>query len=383
MIYLDNAATTYPKPVSVLHSAEKALYDYGANPGRAGHKLSLETSRQVFYAREKCAEFFGGETENTVFTLNCTHAINFALKGVCAAKGHCHVITSDLEHNSVIRPLHALYKQKMINYSIADSKDSDDGLLESIERLIRRDTAVIVITAGCNVNGRVTPLDRIAQLCRKRNICLIADCAQAAGVIPLSLADGINIICAPGHKGLYGPMGTGVLVTDGKYPLSTLIEGGTGSASGEIDQPNFLPDSFESGTINTPGAIALGRGVEFVTAKGIDRIYSHEMSLCDLFIKRMENMEKIKIYRCENTKSLPVVSFTAGDENSSVTADMLSQNGFYLRGGLHCNFLAHKKQGTLETGTVRLAPSIFNTRSDIIKLTDLLYRKYGGTRQQA
>lgn len=376
MIYLDNAATTYPKPVSVLHTAEKALYDYGANPGRSGHRLSLETSKQVFSAREKCAEFFGGETENTVFTLNCTHAINFALKGVCLSKGHCHVITSDLEHNSVIRPLHALYKQKRINYSIADSGDSDIQLLSSIESLIRRDTAVIVITAGCNVNGRITPLKDIAALCQKRNICLIADCAQAAGVIPLSLSDGINIICAPGHKGLYGPMGTGVLVTDGKYPLSTLIEGGTGSASGEIDQPDFLPDGFESGTINTPGAIALGRGVDFVNGKGIDRIYSHEMSLCDLFIKRVSNVAKIKLYRCESAKSLPVVSFTAENESSSVTADMLSQNGFYLRGGLHCNFLAHKKQGTLETGTVRLAPSVFNTRSDIIKLTDLLYKKY-------
>lgn len=376
MIYLDNAATTYPKPVSVLHSAEKALYDYGANPGRSGHRLSLETSRQVFYAREKCSEFFGGETENTVFTLNCTHAINFALKGVCNAKGNCHVITSDLEHNSVIRPLHALYKQKRINYSIADSGVSDDELLSAVEKQIRRDTAVVIMTAGCNVNGRVTPLARIAELCRKHNICLIADCAQAAGVIPLNLADGINIICAPGHKGLYGPMGTGVLVTDGKYPLSTLIEGGTGSASGEIDQPDFLPDSFESGTINTPGAIALGRGVEFVNSKGIDRIYAHEMSLCDLFIKRVENIGKIRVYRPEKVKSLPVVSFTAGDENSSVTADMLSKNGFYLRGGLHCNFLAHKKQGTLETGTVRLAPSVFNTRSDIIKLTELLYKKY-------
>lgn len=378
MIYLDNAATTYPKPVSVLHTAEKALYDYGANPGRSGHRLSLETSKQVFGAREKCAEFFGGETENTVFTLNCTHAINFAVKGVCQSVGHCHVITSDLEHNSVIRPLHALYKQKRISYSIADSGNSDSELLASLERLIRRDTAVIVITAGCNVNGRITPLSDIATLCRRHNICLIADCAQAAGVIPLSLSDGINIICAPGHKGLYGPMGTGVLVTDGKFPLSTLIEGGTGSASGDINQPDFLPDSFESGTINTPGAIALGRGVEFVAAKGIDRIYAHEMSLCELFVKRCESIKSIKLYRCENAKSLPVVSFTAGEETSSVTADMLSQNGFYLRGGLHCNFLAHKKQGTLETGTVRLAPSVFNTRTDIIKLTELLYKKYGG-----
>ncbi len=377
MIYLDNAATTYPKPLAVLKSAEKALYDYGANPGRSGHRLSAKTSEQVFIARDKCAAFFGGEAENTVFTLNCTHALNFAVKGVCAAIGKCHVITTDLEHNSVIRPLHALFKQNRITYSIADSGDTDDDLISSVEALIRRDTAVIVMTAGCNVNGRITPLRETAKLCKKHGICLIADCAQAAGVIPLSLQDGINIICAPGHKGMYGPMGTGLLITDGKFPISSLIEGGTGSVSGEIDQPAFLPDMLESGTINTPGAIALGQGADFVTSKGIDRIYAHESALCDLFEKQCGNIGKIRIFRASGLKYLPVISFIVQGETSSATADMLSDNGFYLRGGLHCNFLAHKKQGTLETGTVRLAPSVFNTRSDVMKLCDLLNKKYG------
>ena len=173
MIYLDNAATTYPKPLAVLKSAEKALYDYGANPGRSGHRLSAKTSEQVFIARDKCAAFFGGEAENTVFTLNCTHALNFAIKGVCAAIGKCHVITTDLEHNSVIRPLHALFKQNRITYSIADSGDTDNDLISSVEALIRRDTAVIVMTAGCNVNGRITPLREIAKLCKKHGICLL------------------------------------------------------------------------------------------------------------------------------------------------------------------------------------------------------------------
>ena len=377
MIYLDNAATTYPKPLAVLKSAEKALYDYGANPGRSGHRLSAKTSEQVFIARDKCAAFFGGEAENTVFTLNCTHALNFAIKGVCAAIGKCHVITTDLEHNSVIRPLHALFKQNRITYSIADSGDTDDDLISSVEALIRRDTAVIVMTAGCNVNGRITPLGEIAKLCKKHGICLIADCAQAAGVIPLSLQDGINIICAPGHKGMYGPMGTGLLITDGKFPISSLIEGGTGSVSGEIDQPAFLPDMLESGTINTPGSIALGQGADFVTSKGIDRIYAHESALCDLFEKQCSNIGKIRIFRPTGLKYLPVISFIVQGETSSATADMLSDNGFYLRGGLHCNFLAHKKQGTLETGTVRLAPSVFNTRYDVMKLCDLLNKKYG------
>lgn len=377
MIYLDNAATTYPKPLAVLKSAEKALYDYGANPGRSGHRLSAKTSEQVFIARDKCAAFFGGEAENTVFTLNCTHALNFAVKGVCAAIGKCHVITTDLEHNSVIRPLHALYKQGRITYSIADSGDTDAFLVSSIEALIRRDTAVIVMTAGCNVNGRITPLPRIAKLCSKHGICLIADCAQAAGVIPLSLKDGINIICAPGHKGMYGPMGTGLLITDGKFPISSLIEGGTGSVSGDIDQPAFLPDMLESGTINTPGAIALGQGVDFVRAKGTERIYAHEAALCKLFAEQCGNIGRIRIFRQPGLDYLPVISFVADGEISSATADMLSDNGFYLRGGLHCNFLAHKKQGTLETGTVRLAPSVFNTRSDVLKLCDLLSKKYG------
>ena len=377
MIYLDNAATTYPKPLAVLKSAEKALYDYGANPGRSGHRLSAKTSEQVFIARDKCAAFFGGEAENTVFTLNCTHALNFAIKGVCAAIGKCHVITTDLEHNSVIRPLHALFKQNRITYSIADSGDTDDDLISSVEALIRRDTAVIVMTAGCNVNGRITPLGEIAKLCKKHGICLIADCAQAAGVIPLSLQDGINIICAPGHKGMYGPMGTGLLITDGKFPISSLIEGGTGSVSGEIDQPAFLPDMLESGTINTPGSIALGQGADFVTSKGIDRIYAHESALCDLFEKQCGNIGKIRIFRPTDLKYLPVISFIVQGETSSATADMLSDNGFYLRGGLHCNFLAHKKQGTLETGTVRLAPSVFNTRYDVMKLCELLNKKYG------
>lgn len=377
MIYFDNAATTYPKPGSVIKTAERALYDYGANPGRSGHRLSMMTSMQVYAARERCADFFGGNAENTAFTLNCTHALNFAIKGVCSAVGRCHVITTDLEHNSVIRPLHALSSQGKIAYSIADSGDNSEKLIASVKSLIKRDTKVIVMTAGCNVDGRITPLKEIAQLCREKNICLIADCAQAAGVIPLSLDDGINIICAPGHKGLYGPMGTGLLITDGKYTLSSLIEGGTGSNSGEIDQPDFLPDMLESGTINTPGAIALGSGVAYVEATGVQKIFRHESQLCSAFIERMKKNKRVIIYRSESVKDyLPVVSFNIEDEDASNVAQTLSDGGFYLRSGLHCNFLAHKKLGTMPHGTVRLAPSVFNTKSDIIKLTQFIDKVY-------
>lgn len=376
MIYFDNAATTYPKPWSVIKTAEKALYDYGANPGRAGHKLSVKTSMQVYGAREQCAEFFGGDAENTVFTLNCTHALNFAVKGVCAAVGRCHVITTDLEHNSVIRPLYALSEQGRITYSIAESGESNEQLVSSVKSLIRRDTKVIVMTAGCNVDGRITPLKEIAQLCSDKDICFIADCAQAAGVIPISLKDGINIICAPGHKGLYGPMGTGIMITDGKYPLSSLIEGGTGSASGEIAQPDFLPDMFESGTINTPGAIALGSGLNFVKSMGTEKIFRHESQLCNLFIEQSRLNKRIIIYRSERLAYLPVVSFNIDGADSTSVAEKLSDGGFYLRSGLHCNFLAHKKLGTMPQGTVRLAPSVFNTKGDVLKLNAFLSKEY-------
>lgn len=376
MIYLDNAATTYPKPWRVIKSAEKALLDYGANPGRSGHKLSRKTSEAVFNSRLCCAEFFGASPENTAFTLNCTHALNFAIKGVASALGGCHVITTDLEHNSVIRPLFALSRDGRISYSIANSGSSDEELISSVKKLINSNTGIIVMTAGCNVDGRITPIREIAKTARARNICLIADCAQGAGVIPLRLSDGINIICAPGHKGLYGPMGTGLLISDGKFPIKSIIEGGTGSMSGEISQPDFLPDLLESGTINTPGAIALSSGVSFAKSIGFDKIYGHEKRLCDIFIEKTAGVKRVKIYRNSRLQYLPVVSFNIDGTDSTEAAQILSDAGFYLRSGLHCNFLAHKKLGTYPGGTVRLAPSVFNSEGDILRLAGFIGKRF-------
>ncbi len=372
MVYFDNAATTYPKPLSVIKAAEQALYDYGANPGRSGHKLSVNTSRMVYAAREKCAGFFDAEVENTAFTLNCTHALNFAIKGVARAMGKCHIITTDSEHNSVIRPIHSLFLENRITYSIADTGKSDDELSAAIEKLIRKDTRIIVMTAGCNVNGRITPIKKVAQLCKNKNICFILDCAQAAGVIPVSLKDGVNIICAPGHKGLYGPMGTGLIITDGKYSLSSLIEGGTGSNSLDILQPDFLPDMLEGGTINTPGVIALGKGIDFLTKQGRENIHQYENMLCDMFLSRFADSERIIIYREKGIEYLPVVAFNIKGIMSADLAERLSDNGFYLRGGYHCNFLAHKKQGTYDTGCVRFSPSVFNSKTDVVKLCNVI-----------
>ncbi len=367
MIYFDNAATTYPKPHSVISAMTGALIEYGANPGRAGHKLSMKTAEAVFAAREKCAAFFGAEVENTIFMLNCTHALNTALKGVL--ENGDHVICSDIEHNAVLRPLYACSKDRNISYSFAHTTDDDEETTRNFERLINRRTKAIVCTLAGNVTGKILPVKKIGELCRRRNICLIVDAAQGGGVIPLKLSDGVNIICAAGHKGLYGPMGTGLMVTDGKYRLSTLVEGGTGSLSKELAQPDFMPDRFESGTINTAGAISLGAGVDFVVNKGIDVIYNHEMSLCRRFYTELLKIPSVRLYTgIPDKRYAPVVPFNLDGFTSEELSEKLSRMGFCLRGGFHCAYPAHRKIGTETIGAVRFSPSVFSTANETTRL---------------
>ena len=368
MIYLDNAATTYPKPRSVYRSWTRAMTAYGANPGRSGHAMSMAASRAVFTSRSSCAEFFGAEAENTVFTLNCTHALNIAIKGL--ARQGAHFVLSDIEHNAVIRPVHSL-SELGVSYSLFESSADPAQTVLNAARAIRPETVALICTAAGNVTGQRMPLPELADLCRRKRICFIVDAAQGAGLLPLSIKDGINIICTAGHKGLYGPMGTGLLLTDGKYPMKTLIEGGTGSSSESLDQPDFLPDRFESGTINTPGAIALGAGVEFVKATSPLRILKHETALCRILCEKLRSIPGVSVYSQIDRfpeRYAPVVSFNIGDIPSAEATSKLSDMGFCLRGGLHCAPLAHRKLGTLETGTVRFAPSVFTTREEVERL---------------
>lgn len=363
MIYLDNAATTYPKPASVISKNSFALVNYGANPGRSGHKLSMETAEAVYNARTQIADFFGAAPENVCFMLNCTEAINTAIKGI--AEPNCHFITSDLEHNAVLRPLTAVSKNDGISFSVARVSENDNETVMNFARLIRPETKAIVCTAASNVTGRILPYKRIAALCAKNGICFILDSAQGAGVLPISQSDGINIICAAGHKGLYGPMGTGLMITDGKFRLKTLIEGGTGSASKDPEQPEFLPDRFESGTINTAGAIALGEGVTFVTQKGMNVIREHEWQLCAYAYTQLKRNRRVILYGNFSRRYAPLFSFNIAGIGSDEAAARLSNAGIYLRGGFHCAYLAHRKLGTLDIGTVRFAPSVFTTKYEV------------------
>lgn len=373
LVNFDNAATTFPKPTVVRNAAMTAMTTFGGNPGRSGHSLSINTAKAVYNARNTCAKFFGAETENVVFTLNCTHALNLAIKGIMGNGGH--IITSNMEHNSVSRPIFALSKHGC-SYDIAKVSKNDDETVANFEALIANDTKAIACTVASNVTGQILPYKRLAALCKKYKICFIVDGAQGCGILPIKLSDGINIICTAGHKGLYGPTGTGLLITDGQFPISAIIEGGTGSSSLELEQPDFLPDSLEAGTINTVGAIALGAGVDFVNKMQIRNIYSHEEKLCNQFINGISPIKGISIYRNSNCAYVPIVSFNLVGYTANELAQVLSDKGFGLRGGLHCAALTHNALGTVPDGTIRFAPSIFNTSEQVGSLI-LIIRQLG------
>lgn len=376
MIYLDNAATTYPKPREVYRKWQTAMSVCGANPGRSGHDFSIKTAEEVYKSREICAEFFGAQPENTVFTLNCTHALNFAIKGI--AKKNCHFVTSDMEHNAAIRPVYAAVSAVGGSCTMFEAAPDIEQTVRNAENALRKDTAALVCTAASNVFGLRTPVKELGEMCRRHGVCFILDAAQGAGILPITLSDGPNIICAAGHKGLYGPMGTGLMITDGEFKLNTIIEGGTGSASESVLQPDFTPDRFESGTINTAGAVALGEGVRFVMRKTPRVILEHEIMLCERFCAAAERISGIILHNMitlqNRTIYAPVVSFNFEDISSEEGAHLLSENGFYMRGGLHCAPLAHKKIGTINGGTIRFSPSAFNTAREVDLLADALGR---------
>lgn len=363
-IYFDNAATTYPKPPSVAESLKNAVRDLGGNPGRGGHDYSQRAAEAVYNVRQQAAEFFSAEPENVVFTQNCTHALNLAIKGI-ARRGD-RIVISSMEHNSVARPAYALTKEG-VRADVAAIGKTDTETLENFRRLIKGDLRCVICTAASNVTGRVMPIKEIAELCREKGVCLIVDAAQAAGTIPIGLNDGMNFLCMPGHKGLLGPTGTGLLISDGKYALKTIIEGGTGATSGELEQTGFMPERMESGTVNTVGIVGLGAGMKYLKLMGMNKIHAHEKGLCDLLIDGIKDIDGVTVYR-RGERFVPIVSFNAEGLPAPSLAGALSDMGFALRGGLHCAFLAHRTLGTLPDGTVRFSPSVFSSEKDVISL---------------
>lgn len=363
-VNFDNAATTYPKPPEVRLAVEKAMIRYGS-AGRGGHPIAARTSELVYETREAAADFFGAQPENVVFTLNCTHALNLAIQGISANGGH--LVISNLEHNSVLRPVYALAKQGRIRYSIAAVKETAEETVQSFLSQMRPDTRAVICTIASNVTGQILPWREIGAICQRRGICMIADGAQGCGILPVKLEDGINILCTAGHKGLYGITGTGMLISDGKFPLPPLMQGGSGSLSNQPEQPDFMPDCLESGTLNVIGAASLKAGLAFVRKKGIANLYRAESALCELLITKLSAIPHVVIYRDPRSDYVPIVSFNIEGLPSEELAQMLGKQGFCLRAGLHCAPLAHHTLGT-QDGTVRFAPSVFSKAQDVQRL---------------
>ncbi|MCR4926011.1 MAG: aminotransferase class V-fold PLP-dependent enzyme [Clostridiales bacterium] len=377
MIYLDNAATTYPKPTNVENAVRTALKKYGANPGRSGHKMAMETSEMIYNCRVKLAEFFGGnEPENVIFTLNCTHALNFVIKGILN-KGD-HIIISQLEHNAVIRPVHKMKMDNIITYDIAKVyPENTKKTVESFEELIKPNTRAIICTCTSNVFGTVMPIKEIGELAKGKGLAFIVDGAQGAGILPINIEQmNIDYLCMPGHKGLYGPMGTGAIVCREPEILNTIIEGGTGSLSSKLEQPDFYPDRFESGTVNAIGIIGLSAGIDFVKSKSVKRIHDHEIKLIKEIRKKLADNDNIIFYTGEHNEKFyaPVLSFNIEGIKSEEGALKLNDMGFALRAGFHCAPLAHLSYGTDKTGTIRVSPSAFNSLNEAEMFCDAVIK---------
>lgn len=366
MIYLDNAATSYPKPVCVVEALKRSAQIYGANPGRGGYEMCINTSKQVYAAREKIAEFFNAEgPEYVVFTSNCTESLNIAIQG--GAKKFSHVLTSCLEHNSVMRPLEKMKKDGKIVYDCACVGATDDETVENFESMISKRTSMIVCACASNVFGDILPIRKIGLVAKEKNIPFVVDAAQGAGVVDIDMKrDNVSCLCMPGHKGLYGPMGTGIMILSKDFLPDTLLQGGTGTMSKMLDQPREVPERYESGTLNVPGIIALSKGVDFVKEVGIKKLRNHENSLIKYLYYSLDNMQNVKLYHNYDSKRrVPVLSFNVGDIPCEQVSQMLGDDNIAVRGGFHCNKCAHKFYSTYEIGTLRASVSYFNCKKDI------------------
>ena len=376
LLYFDNAATTFPKPLSVRKAVSEAFFRFGANPGRSGHRMGMETSKAVFRCREKASELFGlPNSENLVFTKNCTEALNIVLMSIGSEGGH--FIISDLEHNSVLRPLFELEKRGIISFSVAETFEGEpEKTVESFRNLIRNDTKMIVATGSSNVFGIKLPLNMLAELAHEHGILFLGDLAQTAGTEKINMEEnGMDFICAPGHKGLLGPMGTGILAAKRPELLKPLLFGGTGTYSLIPQQPEGLPEMLESGTLNVPGICGLSAGIEKILETGEENIAKKEIRLAKILHGELSKINNITLFTKSPEKEThsAVISFVIGDLNGEETAEILSEKGVASRGGFHCASLAHHKMGTEKRGTCRLSIGPMNTEEEILKLIGIIY----------
>ncbi len=367
IIYLDNAATTYPKPRGVLDAVRDCTENYCGNPGRGSHPLALKSAEAVYSAREALASFFDASPENVIFTLNTTYALNLAIKGVTARGGH--VLISDMEHNSTLRPLARLKSERKISYDVYPThKDGiplpTEEILSGIIKRMRPSTRLVCAIHTSNICSYSLPIQEIGRLCRRHGLLFLVDAAQGAGHADISLErENIDMLCLPGHKGLYAPQGVGALILKDSLLLDTLIEGGNGINSLDLSMGVTSPERYEGGTLCTPAIVGLVEGVRFVGEIGIDRILAHERALWRRAYIALCSIDGIEFYgdsSAGSTLLFNIKGIAADDLGSG-----LSERGVCLRTGYHCAPLAHKALGTPEGGAVRMSFSVFNTEADI------------------
>lgn len=361
MIYLDSAATTMEKPASVPSATAWAM-THMASPGRGGHGAGMRAADTLYALRETAVQLFDvPNPEQVVLTYNATHALNLAIHAL--VRPGSTVLISGYEHNAVTRPLCA---RGDLTIRVAQAPVFDQaGMLAAFEEELRRGVDVVVCTHVSNVFGFIMPIGELAWMCRERGVPLIVDASQSAGCLPVCLSEwGAAYVAMPGHKGLYGPQGTGLLLCGEEQP-APLLYGGTGSESKNQAMPEVLPDRLEAGTQNVSGAAGLLAGLRFVCRKGVDRIGAYEECLCNQMMDHLEQVPGVRVFRGPKGTQTGVCSITVEGMDCEEVGSWLARRGIAVRAGLHCAPLAHKTAGTLDTGTVRLSCSAFNTSQQV------------------
>lgn len=366
-LYLDNAATTYPKPPQVARAVAEYIANIGVNVNRGGYAKAYDAAESILTLRERLCSFFQGpDPRNVIFTANVTSSLNFLLKGWL--KPGDHIIVTSLEHNAVMRPLVQLQEQGV---SFDCIPPDQNGLpdMSAVKGLIKENTRVIASLHASNVSGGIVDIAALGQICQENNLKLIVDSAQSAGILPIQMKDmHIDALAFTGHKGLMGPQGIGgFIITDEMAAETTpLIAGGTGSFSHLETMPNLLPDRFEAGTMNLPGMAGLAAAMDFLEEQGIEKIHAHEQKLTRVFIDGLKDHEQIDIIGKDYPQRVAVISLNfLGCDNAKIAWMLENEYGIMVRCGLHCAPRAHKSVGTYPEGTVRFAPGIFTTEDDM------------------
>jgi cysteine desulfurase family protein len=374
LIYLDNAATSWPKPPSVTEAMIRCLNEAAANPGRGSHSMAVKASRILFEARKKLARLFNIANPNDIaFTLNATHALNMAIQGWLRPGDH--VVTTSLEHNSIRRPLEALRRTRGIDITYVQTDSEGQLDLDRVEDAMNERTTLIAVTHSSNLLGSILPVSELGALARAKGAKLLVDAAQTAGAVPIDVkAMNIDMLAFPGHKGLMGPQGTGGLYIHPDMELVPLMYGGTGSHSELTDQPSVRPDRYEAGTMNTVGIAGLSAGVQYVLDETVERIGEKERQLTDQLHRGLLEIPGITVLGpAPGKERTAIVSFVMEGADPSETAFILDQHyGIAVRSGFHCTPLGHETAGTTCTGAVRVSPGYFTKESEIVTFIEAI-----------